>query len=90
MAKTENMSVRIDPSVRYNAEIILGQLGLTASAAFNIFMRQVVMKGGLPFEILVPEYNAETLAAMKEAYVISKTADGGYDNMKDLMSSLRA
>lgn len=38
----------------------------------NIFLRQCVMRGGLPFTVEVPQYKAEVIEAMEEAKRISR------------------
>lgn len=67
MAKTSTIHMRIDPDLKMNAEILLNQLGLTTSDAINIFLNQVILSGGLPFEIKMPRPNEITLQAMKES-----------------------
>lgn len=87
MAKTESIHMRIDPELKSNAEQLLNQLGLTTSDAINIFLKQVVLKGGLPFEVKIPQYNEITLAAMEEAKQISRTGKS-YGNFKDVLKEL--
>ena len=42
------------------------------SSAMNIFLKQCVLRGGLPFSVEVPQYKPEVLDAMEEAKKISK------------------
>lgn len=72
MAKTETINIRIEPSLKKQAEETLNYLGLTMSEAVNLFFKQVVINDGIPFEIKKPKYNRKTLKAMKEAEKISK------------------
>ena len=67
MAKSANLNIRIDPNIKQEAESLYNDLGITVSDAINIFLRQSLRVGGLPFEMRQPRYNAETEAAMKEA-----------------------
>lgn len=46
-----NLTIRIDENVKKQADSILSELGLSMSAATNIFLKQVVRHNGLPFEI---------------------------------------
>ncbi|MGR3219726.1 MAG: type II toxin-antitoxin system RelB/DinJ family antitoxin [Candidatus Anammoxibacter sp.] len=39
-------------------------VGLKPAQAVNLFLRQVALQGGIPFDIKVP--NADTIAAMEE------------------------
>ena len=41
----------------------------------NIFLRQCVLRGGLPFSVEHPQYKAEVLEAMEEAKKINKDPD---------------
>lgn len=67
MAKTASLNIRIDPETKRGAEILFGSFGITVTDAVNMFLRQSLMVGGLPFELKQPRYNAETEAAMQEA-----------------------
>ena len=87
MAKTDTLHIRVEPDVKANVESTLSLLGLSTTEAINIFLRQVVLTGGLPFEIKLPRPNAETLAALEEARAISRTGKG-YASVDDLMMEL--
>lgn len=63
---TVNMSIRMDTELKKQAEVMLSDMGLNMTTAMNIFLRQVVRLGKIPFEIATDTPNAETLAAMKE------------------------
>jgi len=54
MAKTTNLYVRLEPELKEEAESILGQLGIPLSNAVNIFLKQVVMQKGIPFDVKIP------------------------------------
>lgn len=63
---TVNMSIRMDTELKKQADAMLADMGLNMTTAMNIFLRQVVRQGKIPFEIATDIPNAETLAAMKE------------------------
>ena len=54
MAKTDSMYMRIDPTLKANAEAVLARLGLTPNDAINVFLNQVVLQRGLPFAVKIP------------------------------------
>lgn len=87
MAKTDSIHMRIDPTLKADVESTLNQLGLSTTDAINIFLRQVVLSHGIPFDVRLPKPNVETLAAMEEAKAISKSGKG-FDNVKDLIREL--
>ena len=42
------------------------------SGAVTLFLKQCVMRGGLPFAVEIPSYSAEVLDAMREAKILSR------------------
>ena len=65
MAKTDTIHMRISPEVKSEADSILSRLGITTADAINIFLNQVILLGGLPFEVRLPTARAETLARIE-------------------------
>ena len=63
---TVNMSIRMDTDLKKQADAMLADMGLNMTTAMNMFLRQVVRQGKIPFEIATDIPNSETLAAMKE------------------------
>ena len=63
---TVNMSIRMDTELKKQADAMLADMGLNMTTAMNMFLRQVVRQGKIPFEIATDIPNDETLAAMKE------------------------
>lgn len=57
----------IDELTRKQASELLAGLGMNLSEAVNIFLKQVVLRGGLPFEITYPEYKPEVIEALEDA-----------------------
>lgn len=55
MAKTSNVFAHVEPEVKAQAEQVLNQLGMPMSSAINVFLRQVVLHNGLPFDMKLPE-----------------------------------
>lgn len=54
VAKDANVFARVDASLKEEAEGILSQLGMPMSNAINVFLNQVVLRRGLPFEVVLP------------------------------------
>ena len=53
------------------------------------FLRQCLLRGGLPFSVEVPKYNEETLAALEDAKRISRDPDiQGYSSINELFKAL--
>ena len=53
-SKTANVFTRVDPEIKEQAEEILEQLGIPMSNAVGMFLRQVVLQRGIPFEMKLP------------------------------------
>jgi DNA-damage-inducible protein J len=69
MAKTETIRARVEAKLKADAEAVLDELGLTASDAIRLFYKQVALRRGLPFDVVIP--NAATRKAMRD--VISRS-----------------
>ena len=55
MARTSNVFARVEPEIKEQAEQVLDQLGIPMSNAIGMFLRQVVLQRGLPFEVKLPQ-----------------------------------
>ncbi|AGL03646.1 type II toxin-antitoxin system RelB/DinJ family antitoxin [Desulfoscipio gibsoniae] len=53
MSKTTSIFARVEPEIKEQAEMVLNKLGIPMSNAINIFLRQVVLQNGLPFEVKI-------------------------------------
>jgi len=60
LARTSNVFARVEPEIKGQAEQVLDRLGISMSNAVGMFLRQVVLQRGLPFEVKLPQ---ETLVA---------------------------
>ena len=63
MAKTAMIRARIEPRLKLHAERVLDRLGLTPTEAITVFYRQVELRKGLPFDVVIP--NATTLNTLR-------------------------
>lgn len=79
MARTANVFARIEPEIKEQAEEVLNQLGIPMSNAVGMFLRQVVIQRGIPFEMKLPvkrplimeeltreQFDAELMKGMEE------------------------
>ena len=57
---------RTDKSTKHECSVLFTRLGLSMSDAINLFLRQTLLHGGLPFEVKLPGYNSTTLAAIAD------------------------
>ena len=67
-----NINVRIDNETKKQAEEVFTNLGLTASTAINLFYKQVIRTGSIPFELKIDAPNRKTIRAFKEVEKMEK------------------
>ena len=48
---TTNISIRMDADLKAQADALFTELGMNLTTAFNIFVRQSLREGGIPFEV---------------------------------------
>ena len=89
---TVNMSIRMDTELKKQADAMLADMGLNMTTAMNMFLRQVVRQGRIPFEIATDIPNAETVAAIKEMddMLSGKIPAKRYSSTKELFEDLEA
>ena len=88
-SKTTNLNLRIDPILKKQAETLFDELGLSTATACNIFIKQAVRQGKIPFEIAVELPNKTTIAAMKEAEKIARDPNvKGYKTATEMFEAL--
>jgi DNA-damage-inducible protein J len=54
MSKTAMVRARVEPDLKDRAESIFRRLGLNATQAITMFYRQVELRDGLPFDVVIP------------------------------------
>ena len=64
MARTANVFVRVEPEIKEQAEVVLNQLGIPMSNAVSMFLKQVVLQRGIPFEMKLPKVEPLAYAAL--------------------------
>ena len=69
MAKATTLNIRIDKDLKVQAEELFNDLGLTMSAAFNIFIRQSLREGRIPFELTLSSTRPYKLSGTKDSTI---------------------
>ena len=59
MAKIATVRARIEPELKESVEELFKKLGLSTTEAINLFYRQVKLRNGLPFNVVVPNKTTE-------------------------------
>jgi len=66
VTRTSNVFARIEPELKEQAEQILKQLGIPMSNAISLFLRQVVLQLGIPFDIKLSENRLLSFESLNE------------------------
>jgi len=64
------VNIRLDDGLKEKADCLFNELGLNMTTAVNIFVRQAVRQGSIPFEITVntdPFYSASNMIVLKQS-----------------------
>ena len=69
---TVNTSIKIDEETKKEAQKLFKDLGLSLSAAINIFLKQAIREKGIPFYINSLPENSELAQAFEEVKQIKK------------------
>ena len=78
MNKTTTVRARIEPRLKKEAENLLEKLGLSATQAITLFYRQVTLRKGLPFDVVIPNATTRRTFESTDAgkdIVVCKDAD---------------
>jgi DNA-damage-inducible protein J len=54
MAKSSNIYTRVEPELKEQVEQVLSKLGIPMANAINLFLHQIVLHKGIPFELKIP------------------------------------
>lgn len=89
---TVSMSIRMDKDLKKQAEAMFADMGLNMTTAMNMFLRQVVRQGKIPFEIATDIPNSETIAAIKEMddMISGKITAKKYASTEELFEDLES
>lgn len=49
--KTSAINIQVDSNIKKEATMVLTDLGLSMSSAINLFLKQVIKRNGIPFEV---------------------------------------
>jgi DNA-damage-inducible protein J len=82
VAETINVTIRLDREIKEQAETLFSDLGMNLSTAFNIFARQSLRQGKIPFEIYDPFYSEKNQARLARSIA---EAEAGKVTVHDLV-----
>ena len=81
--KSANVTARVQPEIKRQAEAVLDKLGLPASVLIDTLYRQIIMTGGVPYSLTVPSLPARDSMTdeqfnimMEKGYHQAKSGEG--------------
>lgn len=77
--KTANVTARVKPEIKEQAEAVLEQIGVPVSVLIDTLYRQIIMTGGIPYSLSVPRI--QTLDSMNSEQ-FDLMMQKGYDEAK--------
>jgi len=90
VAKNAVINVRTDIETKSAIEELYSAFGISVSDAINIFFKKSLMENGLPFEMQMPRYNADTLSAIEEVMEMERNPHlyKSFQSVDDLLEDL--
>lgn len=90
ISNTTNLNVRVDGTLKQEADMLFKNLGLNMSTAINMFLTKCVNTSSIPFEISEPKLSRALQRALKEADKMAKNPEKykGYHNVNELFEAL--
>ena len=94
MARTANVFARVEPELKEQAESVLDQLGIPMSNAVGMFLRQIVLQKGIPFEMKLPRtapltYGSLTKEQFDKEIEKEKINDGEDNQLEELLKEYK-
>jgi addiction module RelB/DinJ family antitoxin len=68
MAQTSLLQVRIEPSLKQQAEKLFHEIGIDTASAVRMFFKQAIVFGGIPFNIHIGVPQTDKKAEAKLAF----------------------
>ena len=84
MAKTATIRARIEPRLKQEVEKLFKEVGLTTTEAINLFYRQVKLRNGLPFNVVITNKTTERIfkdTDAKRNLIRCEDADDMFDKL---------
>ena len=81
--------IRIEEQLKKQSVELFNNLGLDMSGAVTMFLKQCVLRNGLPFAVEMPRYKQDVIEAMEEAKALSQDpAAKRYQSFRDALEDL--
>ena len=75
--RTSNVFARVEPDIKEQAEQVLVQLGIPMSNAIGMFLRQIIIHRGIPFDMRLPEHQPVAMGTLTSSQ-LNEELEKGY------------
>lgn len=82
MEKSETLNLRVNTTLKKDAEAVLGRLGVPMSTDVDMFLNQVVLSGGIPFAVTLPSAQESIDMTKMSIDEIHDKIQKGYESYK--------
>ncbi len=79
MARTSNIYIRVEPDIKREAESVLKELGIPMSNAVAMFLRQIILQNGIPFDVKLPHKTPVSFASLTKEEFNEAISEGVRD-----------
>jgi len=93
--RTSSVFARVEPDIKEQAEQVLVQLGIPMSSAISMFLRQIIMQKGIPFDMKLPAREPVAMGALTSAQLntelekgYASAMDGRHRSLKDVKADM--
>lgn len=73
-------SIKIDPMVKQQAQVLFDSLGMNLSTAVNVFLKQAIREQSIPFRIGDPFYSTANMEYLQK---VTNEIDSGKVKLKE-------
>jgi len=82
MDKSATLNLRVNPTVKERAEEVLSKLGIPMSTAIDMYLNQISLTGGIPFDVKLPKAPESVNADLMSDEELRDELQKGYDDYK--------
>lgn len=86
--KNSSLNIRLDAELKKQADKLFAELGMNMTTAINVFLRQALRQGSIPFEIKLDQPSVETIEAMQEGEELIKFGKNRFNNADEMFKDL--
>lgn len=83
------LQVRIDDDLKFQSNEVLDKLGIDLSTAIRMFLKRVVIEGGIPFDSRIDETTLNGLMALRKMQLVSERNGNSEMTMDEINEEIR-